>query len=144
MSKSFEFINIGKFEDIKDSQYTLPDSKKVLEGKIFLNELMSLSGSEISLNSFAPGQYFPFDHKHIKNEEIFIILKGNGEFEIDGNKFQIEEGSVVKVSPKEVRNICNTSKDTNLLYIVIQTREDSMNSKKPTEDGISVIERTKW
>ncbi|WP_044415211.1 cupin domain-containing protein [Halarcobacter anaerophilus] len=144
MPKSFELINVGKFEDIKDKQYILPDSKKVLEGKVFLNELMDLTGSEISLNSFAPGQYFPFDHKHKKNEELFIILKGEGEFEIDGKKMDIKEGSIIKVNPNEVRNICNTSKDTNMLYIVIQTIENSMNSKKPTEDGISVVERTKW
>ncbi len=144
MSMNYEFANIGKLEDIKNKQYILPDSKKVLDGKIFLNELMKLSGSEISLNSFVPGQFFPFNHKHNKNEEIFIILSGVGEFEIDGNKMQIEEGSVIKVEPDAVRNICNTSKDINLQFIVIQAVRDSMNSIKPTQDGIGVSERIEW
>jgi mannose-6-phosphate isomerase-like protein (cupin superfamily) len=144
MSRNYEFANVGKLEDITNKQYILPDSKKVLDGKIFLNELMKLSGSEISLNSFMPGQFFPFNHKHNKNEEVFIVLSGVGEFEIDGYKIPIEEGSVIKVDPDAVRNICNTSIDTNLQFIVIQTVKDSMNSIKPTQDGIGVSERIEW
>jgi mannose-6-phosphate isomerase-like protein (cupin superfamily) len=144
MSRNYEFANVGKLEDITNRQYILPDSKKVLDGKIFLNELMKLSGSEISLNSFMPGQFFPFNHKHNKNEEVFIVLSGVGEFEIDGYKIPIEEGSVIKVDPDAVRNICNTSIDTNLQFIVIQTVKDSMNSIKPTQDGIGVSERIEW
>jgi mannose-6-phosphate isomerase-like protein (cupin superfamily) len=144
MSINYEFVNIGKLEAIKNKQYILPDSKKVLDGKIFLNELMKLSGSEISFNSFMPGQFFPFNHKHNKNEEVFIILSGVGEFEIDGYKMPIEEGSVIKVNPDALRNICNTSIDTNLQFIVIQTVKNSMNSTKPTQDGIGVSERIEW
>jgi len=144
MQKNYEFMNIGKFDSIKDKQYILPDSKKVLDGKVFLNELMQLTGSEVSLNYFRPGQFFPFNHKHKNNEELFIILSGTGEFEIDGNKIPIEEGSVIKVDPDAVRNICNTSKDTNLQFIVIQTVIESMNSTKPTQDGIGVSERIQW
>jgi mannose-6-phosphate isomerase-like protein (cupin superfamily) len=144
VTTNYEFANIGKLEDLTNKQYILPDSKKVLDGKIFLNELMKLSGSEISLNSFVPKQFFPFNHKHKKNEELFIILSGIGEFEIDGNKISIKEGSVIKVNPDAVRNICNTSEDTNLLFIVIQTVKDSMNSTKPTQDGIGVSERMQW
>ena len=33
MQKNYEFANIGKFDSIKDKQYTLPDSKKVLVSK---------------------------------------------------------------------------------------------------------------
>lgn len=80
----------------------------------------------------------------IKNEELFIILNGIGEFEIDGNKISIKEGSVIKVNPDAVRNICNTSEDTNLLFIVIQTVKDSINSTKPTQDGIGASERIQW
>lgn len=144
MVTNYEFANIGKLANLTKMQYILPDSKKVLDGKIFLNELMKLSGSEISLNSFVPGQFFPFNHKHNKNEEVFIILSGIGEFEIDGNKMPIEEGSVIKVDPDAIRNICNTSIDTNLQFIVIQTVKGSMNSTKPTQDGIGVSERTEW
>ncbi|MDD3597649.1 cupin domain-containing protein [Sulfuricurvum sp.] len=144
MVTNYEFANIGKLADLTKMQYILPDSKKVLDGKIFLNELINLSGSEISLNSFVPGQFLPFNHKHKKNEELFIILSGIGEFEIDGNKISIKEGSVIKVNPDAARNICNTSKDINLQFIVIQTVKDSMNSTKPTQDGIGVSERIEW
>ena len=144
MTTNYEFINIGKLSNLTNKQYILPDSNKVLDGKIFLNEFIKLSGSEISLNSFVPGQFFPFNHKHQKNEELFIILSGIGEFEIDGNKIPIKEGSIINVDPHAIRNICNTSTDMNLQFIVIQTVKDSMNSTKPTQDGIGVSERMEW
>lgn len=142
--KNYEFVDFGKIEDIKSKQYILPDSKKVINGKIFLNDSINLSGSEISFNVFIPGEFLPFDHKHSKNEETYIVLGGIGEMEIDGEKIEIKEGSVINVEPNASRNICNTSSDTELVFIVIQSIKDSMNSVKRTSDGIGVCERTKW
>jgi len=144
MNKNFDIHEIGKFETLIDNKYILPDSKKTIFGKMFINEFMNLSGCEISFNAFKPGQFIPFNHNHIENEETFIFLSGFGECEVDGEKIQVEEGSVINMQPNAIRNVCNTSKDMVLNFIVIQTKRNSMNSVKLTEDGIGVSNRTSW
>jgi len=144
MNKNYEFADIGTFATLKNNSYVLPDSKKTIPGKMFLNDLLKLTGCEISFNAFTSGQFVPFDHKHIENEETFIFLSGHGECEVDGEKIEVHEGSVVHIHPNAIRNLCNTSKDSILTFIVIQTKKESMNSVELTKDGIGVIERTKW
>ena len=144
MSKNFDICQTGKLDTLINNKYILPDSKKTILGKMFINEFINLSGCEISFNAFAPGQFVPFNHKHIQNEETFIFLSGCGECEIDGEKIKVEEGSVINMQPNAIRNVCNTSKDTVLNFIVIQTKKDSMNSVSLTEDGIGVSNRTSW
>ncbi len=144
MHENYDFTDIGTLDTLKNNRYVLPDSKKTIPGKMFLNDLLSLTGCEISLNAFTPGQFVPFDHKHIEHEETFIFLGGHGECEVDGEKIAVHEGSVLHMRPNAVRNLCNTSKDSILTFIVIQTKKESMNSVKLTHDGIGVTERTAW
>jgi len=144
MPKNFNIHQIGKMDTLINNQYVLPDSKKTIFGKMFLNEFMNLSGCEISFNAFGPGQFIPFNHNHIANEETFIFLSGFGECEIDGEKVKVKEGSVINMQPNAVRNVCNTSKDTILNFIVIQTKKNSMNSVQLTKDGIGVSDRPYW
>jgi len=144
MNKNYEITDIGTLDTLKDNSYILPDSKKTITGKMFLNDFVKLTGCEISFNAFIPGQFVPFDHKHIDNEETFIFLSGHGECEVDGEKIEVHEGSVINMQPNAVRNLCNTSADSILTFIVIQTKKDSMNSVELTKDGIGVAERTEW
>ena len=144
MSRNFDIHQLGKMETLIENKYILPDSKKTIFGKMFVNEFMELSGCEISFNAFAPGQFIPFNHKHINNEETFIFLSGFGECEIDGEKIKVEEGSIINMQANAIRNVCNTSKDCALNFIVIQTKKDSMNSIELTKDGIGVSNRDIW
>ena len=142
--KNYEVMSYGSLSTLVDNSYTLPDSGKIIPGKMFANDFIDLSGCEISFNAFTPGQFIPFDHKHINHEETFIFLSGSGEFEVDGERFKVKEGSVINVQPEAVRNVCNSSKDTILQFIVVQTKKDSMNSIKLTQDGIGVSSRDSW
>lgn len=45
-----------------------------------LHNLLGLTGCEISVNTLPEGAAVPFVHAHIENEEIYIILEGQGEF----------------------------------------------------------------
>jgi len=144
MPKNYELTNIGKLENVINHSFLLPDSQKTIFGKMFLNDDITLSGCEISFNAFTPGQFVPFNHKHTKHEETYIFLGGSGEFEVDGETIEVKEGSVINLQPEAIRNICNTSKDTILQFIVIQTKKDSMNSVKLTQDGVGVSPRGSW
>ena len=139
--KNFQVKNIGNLNDIKQYNQILPDSKLEMKGKLFINELVGLTGSEISFNSMEPKTSMPFDHKHTKNEEVYIVLSGTGEFKIDDEIISVKEGSIIRMAPNAIRTWRNTSEDTEMIFITIQTVANSMNNAKPTSDGI-LVERT--
>lgn len=63
-----------------------------------------------------------------------LFLKGYGYFQVDGNCFEIKEGSVIQiVAPSGIRGIKNNSDET-MIYIVIQSKENSL-EEHTTDDG---------
>lgn len=94
-------------------------------GRVTLNSELALTGSEISVNELPAGVSIPFVHSHKRNEEVYIILKGKGQFYIDGDEFDIKEGHVVRVDPTGAR--CLKADDqTSIRYICIQTEAKSL------------------
>ena len=87
----------------------LDDLIKLENGKAFLHDTLELTSCEISLNTVPKGFKVPFNHKHKQNEEVYIILKGEGKMIIDGQDIIVKEGSVIKVAPQAARTIENTS-----------------------------------
>lgn len=47
---------------------------------------------------FPSGISMPFYHKHRENEELYIFVKGQGEFKIDDEILEIKEGTVIRVA----------------------------------------------
>ena len=96
-----------------------------IEEKVFLHDSLNLTGCEISMNRVSKGYKVPFNHKHKENEEVYIILKGKGIIDIDGEQIEVKEGSVVKIKPEGIRNIENPN-DEEMIFIVIQTKQNSL------------------
>lgn len=99
-----------------------------INGKIFLKDQLQQTSCEISFGTLEPRLAVPFFHSHKANEENYIILSGEGTFQVDDEVFPISEGSVVRVATGCDRNIKNTSSATNLSYICIQAKEDSLDA----------------
>ena len=72
---------------------------KKVEGKIFLGKELGMIGAEASLQRIAAGEDAPFLHSHKTHEELYIIISGKGEYEVDGEKIALSEGSIIRVSP---------------------------------------------
>ena len=136
--KKYQHYNIGSLDKI--SQYTtiLPDSKLRIEGKLFINGLVGLTGSEISFNSVAPQMFMKFSHRHKTHEEVYIVLSGEGEFVADDERIMVKEGSIIRMDKDVERTWRNTSESEDLVFIVIQTLPNSIDNSKPTDDGILV------
>ena len=56
-----------------------------------LHDKLSLTGAEISVNNLPAGAGVPFVHSHKKNEEIYIILSGQGKAVIDGETVELQQ-----------------------------------------------------
>lgn len=90
-----------------------------VSGKMFLGEELGLTGAEASLQRLSAHEDAPFLHSHKTHEEIYVIISGKGEYEVDGEKFAVSQGSIIRVSPAGVRALRNTS-DEEMLMMCIQ------------------------
>ena len=90
-----------------------------VEGKIFLGQELGMTGAEVSLQCLAAGEDAPFLHSHKTHEEIYVIISGKGEYEVDGEQMPVSEGSVIRVAPAGVRALRNTS-DNEMVMMCIQ------------------------
>jgi mannose-6-phosphate isomerase-like protein (cupin superfamily) len=79
----------------------------------------------MSLNVVPPGKGIPFLHRHQENDEIYVVVGGRGQFLVDGECIDVEEGSVLRISPPAARAWRNNS-DAPLYFLCIQYRADSV------------------
>lgn len=139
---NYTAVDLGDLNSLKDFNLIHPISKRLLEGKVFLKDATNATGTEISFNSLPPHSEQPYFHIHRKNEETYIILSGFGYFQVDEDCFSIKEGSVIRVAPNGNRGICNSS-DDKMIYIVIQSKENSL-EEHTTADGERLPFKPKW
>lgn len=129
-------------ENIRQGKnYTVGESGPLegLDGKLFLGKALGFTGMEISLNRFSPGQVVPFLHQHRQHEEMYIFIQGEGQFQVDGDVFEVHPGTVVRVSPEGSRAWRNNSTQ-DLYCIIVQANQDSLTD----QDGIRGEHLISW
>lgn len=141
--ENFAAVNLGEFSQLHQYSFEMPEKDFKVSGKVFLNQIINLTSAEVSLNNLPPKKSIPFYHKHRLNEEIYIFVQGEGEFQVDNRIFPIQQGSVVKVNPEGERCLRNTSNTDNLCFIVIQSRVNS-HPDSTIEDGFATEKRVSW
>ncbi len=127
------FSDIGSFAQIKDYIMECPDAKLTMPSKLFIKDLLKLTGMEMSFGYIKPDTAGAFSHKHQKNEEVYIVLSGNGTMNVDGRDYELKEGSIMRIDPEGVRKL--SSKEKGLCYICIQTKRNSLEGYTMT-DGV--------
>lgn len=126
-SRNYTAGNLGELTPASLLGYEFPNPTggDPFPGKAFLAEKMKTSGMEVSFQVMPPNAGMPFSHKHRKNEELYIVLKGTGEFTVDGAVIPLKEGSLVKVLPDGSRSWKNTGKEP-MIMICIQAVAGTM------------------
>lgn len=133
---NFSFIDFGPLEKMDQYFFKHPKLTEEFAGKQFLKEQLGLTSMEVSFNKFPAGTSMPFSHKHSENEELYLFLKGKGKFCVDGDWFEVQEGSAIKVAPNGVRTWRSSSSEE-LLFIVIQAKAGTLEGNS-IQDGIPV------
>lgn len=90
-----------------------------------LHDALALTAAEVSLNNLPAGVSIPFVHAHTHNEELYIVLEGNGVFFVDGDEFGISQGDCIRVEPKAQRCL-RAAQDSILRYLCIQAKAGSL------------------
>jgi mannose-6-phosphate isomerase-like protein (cupin superfamily) len=124
---NYTSLDLGEFENLMDYSFLHPRLKNVVQGKIFVGNLLKATGAEISFSLLPPHTVIPFLHQHKNHEEIYIVIKGSGQFQVDGVVFDIKEGSVIRVAPDGKRSYRNNS-DHPLIVMCIQSQKDSLDN----------------
>ena len=138
---NFSAANFGQLDDVKDYVLELGSEIKI-PGKIFGGQALGSTGGEFSFQVFAPGQETGFLHTHKNHEELYFFLKGKGEFQVDGDIFPVEEGSVIRVAPEGRRSVRNNGSDP-LVMLCVQYRGNTF-TKEDATDGDILNEPVKW
>ncbi|WP_455577734.1 cupin domain-containing protein [Anaerosinus sp.] len=133
--KNFQVVNMGDFKDLLEKEFNGG------KGKYFIGQDIGLTGCEVSINCLPAGESVPFVHAHKKNEELYIIIDGNGIFFIDGEEFPVQEGSLIRVSPNGQRALKAGEQD--LYFICIQAQANSL-EQATMKDGIIVETKASW
>ncbi len=133
--KNFTAIDAGPFAALLEKDF------RGVKGKYFVGEELGLSGCEVSLNRLPAGKGTPFVHAHKMNEEVYIIIGGEGMFYVDGNEFPVREGSVVRVAPAGER--AWKAGDSDLYYICIQAAAGSL-TQATLADGVRLATKASW
>jgi mannose-6-phosphate isomerase-like protein (cupin superfamily) len=125
--KNYQSTSIGALKDIKRET---------------LHDALALTGAEISVNQLAPGTSSPFIHSHKVNEEVYIVVGGRGAFQVDGEEFDIAEGTAIRVDPAGKRSI-KAAADESLTYICVQAGCGTLAQFTRT-DGVIHEEKLAW
>lgn len=104
------------------------------EGKAFVKDILGTTSMELSFGTLAPGTSVPFFHHHRQNEEVYVVLSGEGVFVLDGVEEPVASGSIIRVAPGVSRNTKCTG-NTPLVYICIQGKAGSLEQYTMT-DGV--------
>lgn len=140
--KNFTAVSVGKLNEIKD--YVLPMGDIEIPGKVFVGQALQTTGSELSFQVLVPNQDSGFLHTHKTHEELYFILKGKGEYQVDGEIFSVSEGSIIRVAPDGKRALKNTGKDE-MLMLCIQYKANSFaENDSPAGDGVILNDKLTW
>ena len=133
--KEYAAASVGKIDQIIEHELPMgPDF--ILKGKVFAGQAVGATGSELSFQTLVPGQDSGFLHTHKTHEELYIILKGEGQYQVDGDIFPVSEGTIIALK--------NTGKE-NLTMLCIQYKANAFTeADSPMEDGVILQEEVKW
>lgn len=98
---------------------------------------------EISLSrSISLDKRGGFYHTHKNHEELYFVLSGKGEYQVDGVNIPLQEGSVVRVAPAGKRTIHNNGSEP-LVVLCVQYRGATFSAEDAT-DGVILQDQVEW
>ncbi len=139
---NFACFHAGPMEGWAQFHLQPPDVPLPTKGKLFLRNLLESAGLEMSLNVVPPGEAIPFLHRHRHNDEVYVVVGGQGQFLVDAECLDVQEGSVLRLGPEAARAWRNTS-DAPLYFLCLQYRVESV-VEGGTADGQKVEGKPAW
>ena len=138
---NYAAASVGLLSELNEHVFSLAPGINI-PGKVFVGETIGSTGTEVSFTVVPAGMGGDFLHIHNTNEETYIVLKGNGVFQVDGELCDIAEGSVIRVSPSGKRAFRNSG-TVDLVVLCIQSKVNTLQDLG-IADGVILEEPVKW
>ncbi len=91
-------VNLKEVENRAERLGAAPD----LEARFAAGPL-ELQKSGLSYQQLAPNFRMPFGHRHKEQEEIYVVIRGSGRMNIEGEILDVKELDAIRVAPEHVR-----------------------------------------
>lgn len=127
-------VSVGSLSGLCDYVVELGPGVKI-PGKVFVGAALGATGAEVSFQMFQPGMETGFLHTHKTHEELYFFLRGTGEFQVDGQVFNVGEGSVVRVAPAGKRSVRNNGAEP-LVMLCVQYKGGTFTSEDAADGNI--------
>ena len=88
------------------------DDRYIVEDNTTLNNLV-LSSTRLNPGKETTG------HKHSGQEEVYFFISGQGEMQLDDNKFSVEPGDTVLIKDGVFHKVYNLSDEEELYFICV-------------------------
>ena len=107
-------------EPIKGEGWTVSSIEDLGEGPGFRKVRSALGVTEFGVNAIVlPPGYTSRRHFHERQQELYLVLSGEIELELDGDKHTLGPGGLARVDPSPVRSLRNTSESDEAVYFCV-------------------------
>lgn len=104
-------------------------------GKAFVKDVIGSTGIEMSVTKLAAGEAVPFFHRHKLNEEVYVVVSGEGVMMLGADDVAVASGSIVLVQPATTRCVKNTGSEP-LVMLCIQAKAGSLEGYTFNDGGL--------
>jgi uncharacterized cupin superfamily protein len=107
-------------EPIKGDGWAVATIDDLGEGPGFRKVRSALGVTGFGVNAIVlPPSWVTPRHSHERQEELYLVLDGEIEFDLDGEKHTLGPGGLAKVDPGTMRSLRNTSDTAEATYFCV-------------------------
>jgi uncharacterized cupin superfamily protein len=108
-------------DPVKGEGWAVASLTDLGEGPGFRKVRAALDVTAFGVNAVVlPPGYAARGHFHERQQELYLVLEGEIEFEFgDGEKQTLGRGGIARVDPATVRRLRNTSPDSEAMYFCV-------------------------
>ena len=107
-------------EPIKGEGWAVASIDDLGEGPGFRKVRQALDVTEFGVNAVVlPPAYTSRRHFHDRQQELYLVVRGEIEFDFDGATQTLGPGGLARVDPSTVRSLRNTSEIDDAVYLCV-------------------------
>ena len=107
-------------DPIKGDGWAVASIDDLGEGPGFRKVRQALDVTEFGVNAVVlPPGYTSRRHYHDRQQELYMVLRGEIEFDFDGAKQTLGPGGLARVDAPTVRSLRNTSQSDEAVYLCV-------------------------
>jgi uncharacterized cupin superfamily protein len=107
-------------DPVKGEGWAVTSLDDIGEGPGFRKVRQALDVTEFGVNGVVlPPGYESRRHYHDRQQELYVVLRGEIEFDFDGAKQTLGPGGLARVDAPTVRSLRNTSASEDAIYLCV-------------------------